>query len=230
MATRKATGPGTGTDLDDEPGAPAWQQRTVDRSLRSARQRAISRADQLIDAAAELLRTTGKAEFTVQEVVDRAGMSLRAFYHHFASKDDLLLALIEETTARYVARIRPRVERERTARDKLEALLMQSFRTQISEDPASAAMVLFHWHLAATRTEEFTATLQPQRELIREILIEGADAGEFRDDLDVDVMAGLLSSTLLTLLDLRVLGVELSERELKARDFLAWCMAAVGAT
>jgi hypothetical protein len=91
-------------------------------------------------------------------------------------------------------------------------------------------MVLFHWHLAATRTEEFTATLRPQRELIREILSEGVETGEFRDDLDVEVMAGLLSSTLLTLLDLRVLGVELSERETKAKDFLAWCLAAVGAT
>jgi hypothetical protein len=91
-------------------------------------------------------------------------------------------------------------------------------------------MVLFHWHLAATRTEEFTATLRPQRELIREILSEGVETGEFRDDLDVEVMAGLLSSTLLTLLDLRVLGVELSERETKAKDVLAWCLAAVGAT
>jgi AcrR family transcriptional regulator len=225
MATRKATG----TELDDA-GAPAWQQRTLQRSLSTARRRAISRADQLIDAAAELLRSTGRTDFTVQEVVDRAGMSLRAFYHHFASKDDLLLALLEETTARYVARIRPRIEHELTARDKLELLLTRSFRTQISDEPGSKAMVLFHWHLAATRTEEFTATLRPQRELIREILSEGIETGEFRDDLDVDVMAGLLSSTLLTLLDLRVLGVELSEHELKAKDVLAWCLAAVGAT
>lgn len=225
MASRKAAPIGA----DDAQELTAWQQRTIERSLRTARQRAISKADHLIEAAADLLRTTGKADFTVQQLVDRAGMSLRSFYHHFATKDDLLLALIEETTARYVARIRPRLERERTARDRLEVLLTHSFRTQISEDPASRGMVLFHWQLAATRTDEFTATLRPQRELIREILSEGVEAGEFRDDLDVDVMAGLLSSTLLTLLDLRVLGVELTERELKAKDFLAWCMAAVGA-
>lgn len=217
--------PPAGTDAGE---VPAWQQRTMERSLRKARQRAISRGDQLIQAAAELLRTTGKPDFTVQEVVEQAGMSLRSFYHHFATKDDLLLALLEETTSRYIARIRPRIEREPDARSKLELLLRRSFRTQLSDDPAAKGMVLFHWHLAATRTEEFAATLRPQRELIREILDEGVAAGEFRRDLEVDVMAGLLSSTLLTLLDLRVLGVQMSDPELKAGDFLAWCLAAVG--
>ena len=215
-------------EAHDEP-APAWQQRTVERSLESARRKAISKADQLIRAAAELLRIPGRADFTVQEVVDRAGMSLRSFYLHFATKDDLLLALLEETTARYITRVRPRVDEEPNARRKLEVLLTTSFRDQISEDPASKAMVLFHWHLAATRTEEFTATLRPQRELIHGILAEGVAAGEFRDDIDVDVMASLVSSTLVTLLDLRVLGVELGNAELKAKDLLAWCLAAVGA-
>ncbi len=212
----------------DEP-MPAWQQRTVERSLESARKKAISKGDQLIRAAAELLRTPGKADFTVQEVVDRAGMSLRSFYLHFATKDDLLLALLEETTARYIARMRPRVDKEPDARRKLEVLLTSSFRDQVSEDPASKAMVLFHWHLAATRTEEFAATLRPQRELIRELLAEGAATGEFRSDIDVDVMASLVSSTLVTLLDMRVLGVQLGEAEMKTKDFLAWCLAAVGA-
>ena len=35
-------------------------------------------------------------EVTVQNVADRAGLSLRAFYRHFPSKDELLLAVFEE--------------------------------------------------------------------------------------------------------------------------------------
>src|ERR1039458_5626042 len=81
---------------DDSIGATQWQERTVERSLKAARQRAISRGNTFIAAAVALLRTTGKVDFTVQEVVDRSGMSLRSFYQHFASKDDLLLAVVEE--------------------------------------------------------------------------------------------------------------------------------------
>ena len=57
----------------------------------------------LIDAALELMSNPDAGDLTVQNVAERAGLSLRAFYHHFPSKDDLLLAVFEEaiqTTAR----------------------------------------------------------------------------------------------------------------------------------
>ena len=38
---------------------------------------------------------TGK-DFTVQDVVERSGQSLRSFYQYFAGKHELLLALFEE--------------------------------------------------------------------------------------------------------------------------------------
>ena len=49
---------------------------------------------------------TGK-EFTVQEVVERSGQSLRSFYQYFGGKQELLLALFEESvrsTADHLAR------------------------------------------------------------------------------------------------------------------------------
>lgn len=57
----------------------------------------VTRADRFIKTAVEILGETGRTDFTVQEVVARSKTSLRAFYQHFASKDELLLALFERT-------------------------------------------------------------------------------------------------------------------------------------
>lgn len=214
---------------DETPAAARWHEHTLERSLRNARERAITRGDKFIKAAAELLRTTGKSDFTVQEVVERSGMSLRSFYHHFATKDDLLLALIEESVRRYIAEIRPKLDATEGAVEKLRLLLNTSFRGRYSGDPASRGMVLFHWHLADARTAEFVATLAPQVALITEILEEGVRAGVFRADIPIEVQATLVSHTLLSLLDMRVLHVQLTEKPVTAEQLVEWCLTAVGA-
>jgi AcrR family transcriptional regulator len=93
----------------EEPIEPAdvadWQRRVVGRSLRSATQRSIDRGASLIKAAATLLERSGGEGFTVQEVANEAGQSLRTLYQYFESKDDLLLAVFEEAMRRYAVMI-----------------------------------------------------------------------------------------------------------------------------
>ena len=69
----------------------------VARSLDPARARAEKRVQRFLDAALELMTTSSGKEFTVQEVVERSGQSLRSFYQYFAGKYELLLALFEES-------------------------------------------------------------------------------------------------------------------------------------
>ena len=81
----------------------AWHARVVQRSLRSATQRSIDRGTSLVQAAARLLERTNGDRFTVQDVADEAGQSLRTLYQYFESKDDLLLAVFEEAMRTYAA-------------------------------------------------------------------------------------------------------------------------------
>src|SRR4051794_41643141 len=85
------TQPGDATVTDA-----TWRERAVERSLRNARAKAMSRSDRFIEVAMDLLNETGRTDFTVQELVERSKTSLRSFYQHFGSKDELLLALFEE--------------------------------------------------------------------------------------------------------------------------------------
>jgi TetR/AcrR family transcriptional regulator, regulator of autoinduction and epiphytic fitness len=65
---------------------------TADRRslLRERRHRAI------IDAAAALMRETESTDFTVEELAERAAVSRRTVFNHFASLDDILISVCDE--------------------------------------------------------------------------------------------------------------------------------------
>ena len=87
----------TDTGAAEDPNAPEWRQRAVARSLNAARSRAEQRIQRFLDAAFALMDEKGTTEFTIQEVIDRSKQSMRGFYQYFDGKDELLLALFEET-------------------------------------------------------------------------------------------------------------------------------------
>src|ERR1700709_639999 len=62
----------------------------------AARPDAEERLRRFMKTAVAVLGETGRTEFTVLEVAERSKTSLRSFYQHFSSKDELLLALIDK--------------------------------------------------------------------------------------------------------------------------------------
>ncbi|QLY32446.1 TetR/AcrR family transcriptional regulator [Nocardia huaxiensis] len=52
---------------------------------------------EILDAAAELFTTKGYGSTSTRGIADAVGIRQASLYHHFASKDDLLDALLEET-------------------------------------------------------------------------------------------------------------------------------------
>ena len=58
----------------------------VARVVDPARLRAERRVQRFLDAAVELMSTSSGKDFTVQEVVERSGQSLRSFYQYFDGK------------------------------------------------------------------------------------------------------------------------------------------------
>jgi AcrR family transcriptional regulator len=68
----------------------------VDRRSRGARAEPHDARRELLSAAAEVFSARGFHHASIDEVAERAGYSKGAVYWHFAGKDDLFLALIEE--------------------------------------------------------------------------------------------------------------------------------------
>lgn len=86
-----------------------WRVRVIGRSFERAAassgdrrtpdaiaRRALRSSTRLVDAALELAEQVDCSSFTIQDVLDRANVSLQTFYRHFQGKDELLLAVMEE--------------------------------------------------------------------------------------------------------------------------------------
>jgi len=92
---------------------PAWKQRAVERSIKTAKLRAAQRVQRFLDAAQAIIIEKGSTDFTVQEVVDRSRQSLRSFYLQFDGKHELLLALFEDALSRSADQIRAATDSEK---------------------------------------------------------------------------------------------------------------------
>src|SRR5690242_4994647 len=110
----------------DEPTA-TWREQAVARSLDSARMRAENRLQRFLDAALELITTNGN-EFTVQEVVERSGQSLRSFYQYFGGKQELLFALFEESVRSTTDELRTRLDDEGDPLERLHTFVVEYYR------------------------------------------------------------------------------------------------------
>jgi uncharacterized protein (TIGR00369 family) len=189
----------------------------------------VTRGDRFIKTAVEILGETGRTDFTVQEVVARSKTSLRAFYQHFSSKDELLLALFDRTIAHSVQMWRD----ETAGLDSTSALKLVIDR--VSQQPESStqdslnrALSLYNQHLADTRPREYARVLSPLHHLIRDIVGQGITEGVFNPGLDVGAAAAIAMQTMMAAQRLHWLGGELTGTPIDAGQLYDFCSRALG--
>lgn len=186
---------------------------------------AESRANRFMGSALAILGETGRTDFTVLEVVERAKTSLRSFYQHFATKDELLLALVERIMADASQRWRAETEGLPSA-DALRTLILRISAPPESstQDSINRGLTYYNDHLLETRPKEFAKVLTPLHSLLGDILRRGIAEGVFRGDLNVDTDATILMQTVLGALRLRDLGDELAGVPIDGDDVHAFCV------
>jgi len=160
---------------------PAWQQRALQRSLADARTRSVERLSRFVDAARQLASETGDSSFTVQQVVQRSGLSLKSFYRSFAGKDDLLLALIEEDSRIGAQALAEWVAQKRDPVDRLRAYVhgLLSFLA-LGEASYVSMLMREQRRLEQADPEGMASALAPFIDLLEALLVDAVDAGEVR--------------------------------------------------
>jgi AcrR family transcriptional regulator len=167
-----------------ESNEPAWRERAVARSVNAARSRAEKRVQRFLDAAFDLIDEKGTTEFTIQEVIERSKQSLRGFYEYFDGKDELVLALFEETVREAGEDILEAIDAESDPLGRLRA-----FTIRLHEwcDPVETprkrgthsrrAISEFSMHLAVNHSERVRAALAPLSRVLRELIDAAAAVG-----------------------------------------------------
>lgn len=184
-----------------------------------------SRSTRFMKSALAILGETGRADFTVLEVVERSKTSLRSFYQHFSSKDELLLALIEKIMAESTLRWRKDTD-GLPAPEALRVLIERIAAPAASarQDSVNRGLTFYNDHLAESVPSEYARVLAPVKVLIVEIIRRGIADGVFAVDIDVDPTATLIMQSAMGAMRLRVLGAELNDVPLEGRHIYDFCI------
>jgi len=116
-------------------------------STRGASRKGQERSEAILDAAEQLLVDEGHAALTLRGVAQRAGIRLGNLQYYFATREELVRALLarvlERATARVEARMSVAGEPGRALEEALDSLLEEQ------RDPASYRLFYDLWALAA---------------------------------------------------------------------------------
>ncbi len=205
-----------------------WQERAIERRLGGARARAVARSTHFMTTALELVQESGHANFTLQTLADRANLSLRTFYQHFAGKDELLLALYEDVTAQFTEAIREKVEAAEGPMAQLEAWCKGVLsRPGSSQEVGGRLVLIFNLSLEMDHPEAFAKVWEPHRKLLTEILTACSREGQIRDDLTLQQLTSLLGYTLTSLGQFNALHEGVEGTHLTEEVVWSWCRNAI---
>ncbi|WP_433324421.1 TetR/AcrR family transcriptional regulator [Spirillospora sp. CA-294931] len=161
----------------------------------TAAARAERRAE-LLATAAEVFASRGYSATSIRQVADAAGILGGSLYYHFDSKesmaDEILSTFLNEMWAAYERVLASGLG----ARETLEALVVESFRSIDRHRPAVVIYQNESRHLA--RGERFAYLTESHRrfeEMWMALLERGVREGAFRADLDLSLVYRFLRDT-----------------------------------
>lgn len=154
--------------------------RSVDRAMERRRVTYENEVRRLIEAGFTLVQRTGKLEPTVGAIVAEAGLSNQAFYKHFHSKDELLLAMLEEGVLLLRSYIEHRVASGDTCRARIRNWIEGVLEQALSEQGAAATrpFVISRARLSERFPREVEEAEARLTAMLREEIRRGVASGE----------------------------------------------------
>ena len=177
---------------------PAWKQRAVERSIKTAKLRAAQRVQRFLDAAQAIIIEKGSTDFTVQEVVDRSRQSLRSFYLQFDGKHELLLALFEDALSRSAEQIRAATESHIDPLERLRVAVELLYEVSRPDPTVTRPLFTdFAPRLQVTHAAEVKVAHAPLLALLTELMEAAEAAGALRSGVNVKRMAAMTMQTVM---------------------------------
>jgi AcrR family transcriptional regulator len=190
--------PGSEPPVTSPSEEPAWKQRAVERSIKTAKLRAAQRVQRFLDAAQAIIIEKGSTDFTVQEVVDRSRQSLRSFYLQFDGKHELLLALFEDALSRSADQIRAATSNQKDPLESLKVAVTLLFESSRPDPTAKRPLFTdFAPRLLVSHPTEVNIAHAPLLALLTELMEAAGEAGELRAGINPKRMAAMTMQTVM---------------------------------
>jgi TetR/AcrR family transcriptional regulator, cholesterol catabolism regulator len=149
--------------------------------------------DDIVSAAAKVFRTKGYHAATVRDIAEEVGILKGSLYHHFASKEELLYLVVKEPIAQMYRTISEIAGAEVPAAEKLRRAILAHLEAFDRHYPHLFVYLRERESVKRRFREMIGFSPKEYERYWQQILREGVENGEFRSDLDIQVVSyGLL--------------------------------------
>lgn len=169
--------------LDANAPNPSLASRSVERTLARRRASYVDEVRRLLESSFELIRRSGQLEPRVSEIVQAAGLSNQAFYRHFRSKDELLLAVLDDGVRQLGDYLRHRMESRPQPVERIRVWIDGLCKQALDSDAAASTrpFALSRARLAELFPAEVGESETRLTTLLRETLEAAVASGDLPD-------------------------------------------------
>jgi AcrR family transcriptional regulator len=128
--------------------------------------------DKLFEAAARVFEEQGIGGVSIEAIAAAAGFTRGAFYSNFKSKDELIIAMIEDHVAQSIRRNLDLLSRHKNLADFIDALktMDRSRQDPLARSPLLHMEMILFVARAEKRRPELAQRLRARRKLIADIV------------------------------------------------------------
>ncbi|MFA6504938.1 MAG: TetR/AcrR family transcriptional regulator [Treponemataceae bacterium] len=177
------------------------------------------------ESALRLFDEKGFDSVTIEEITQKAGVAKGSFYTYFSTKSDIIVDEFLKIDAYYESWAAGNLRRYKTGREKLLAFTRAQMKYVRDVVGNHNLKILYANQVIQSGADKILTTKDRQWvKIIRAIIVEGQDRGEFRTDQDAERLALLFNrSTRAVFLDWCIRDAEfdlVKEGEAFIRDWI----------
>lgn len=162
--------------------------RRTERRLSSGR-KSDERWQAILRGAAHAFQTLGYAQTTLEDVANEVGINRATLYYYVGTKEELLIALLYRPIHQMTANMNAIARLDVTPTEKLR-MVLQQYTRDMSETPELFIFLAQNLHQLMTGREadDIASNADEYGKGLMRIIEDGIAAGEFRDDLDAQMV------------------------------------------
>lgn len=128
--------------------------------------------EKLFEAAARVFEEQGIGGASIEAIAAAAGFTRGAFYSNFKSKDELIIAMLEDHVEQSIGRIRDLLDRHSNLADFIDALktMNRSQQDPLGRSPLLHMEMILFVARAEKRRPELAKRLRARRKLVTDII------------------------------------------------------------
>jgi len=156
----------------------------------------LSRKEQVIRKGAELFRIKGYAASSMRDLAQLLGIEAASLYSHIKSKEEILQNLCFDMAAEFRKSLEEVEKQKLTASEKLKKGIIGHIQVMAKDLTASAVFMNEHRHLSAPYLRDFLLLRINYINRFKEIIEDGIEKGEFKENIDKKLAVMTLFSSL----------------------------------